>query len=115
MQNLQGNLEYQMVDYSSRLKSINSYIKELSATTANHGTDHQHFEDDLREAEHNVRYYEGEITRLKEELGKSGSAKPADHVKPGIKKPGILSLVLTPIGFLAGAVLGSKLKSRDKS
>ena len=118
MQNRPGFLEGQMEEYSSQVKSLRSYLKELSDTTAKHGTDREHFMEDLIEAEHNILYYEGEIARLQQELEESGpvqpsdTAKPAEIAKPRIKKPGILSLVLTPISFLAGALLGSRMKAR---
>lgn len=109
MKNRSGILEDQLEDYSAQLKSLNSYITELKSTTAKHGTDPPQFEDDLREADHNLQYYQGEIARLKKEL----ESNPA---KPGIiAKPGVLSLVLSPISFLVGALLGSRLKTRRDS
>ncbi|MBC8030580.1 MAG: hypothetical protein H7Z16_10755 [Pyrinomonadaceae bacterium] len=107
MTNGPGNLEGQLHEYSAQLKSLKSYLKELSDTCAHCGTDRALFERDLLEAEHNVQYYEGEIARLKEEIEGSNVVKPGS-----LAKPGLLSLVLTPISFLAGALLGSKLKSR---
>lgn len=52
-------------DYAEQLRGLNSYIKELKDKTAQHGTQTEAFADDLMEAEHNVKYYEGEIALIK--------------------------------------------------
>lgn len=61
-------LEAQLKEYEGQLRGLNSYVKELKDKTAEHGTESEHFESDLVEAEHNVKYYEDEITRIKGEL-----------------------------------------------
>lgn len=61
-------LEAQLQDYEGQLRGLNSYIKELKGKAAEHGTDAEHYESDLAEAEHNITYYEGEIARLKGEI-----------------------------------------------
>ncbi|HYH87494.1 MAG TPA: DUF1508 domain-containing protein [Pyrinomonadaceae bacterium] len=48
-----------------KLKGLNAYIKELKDKAAKHGTQSEHYEEDLMEAEHNLKYYEGEMARLK--------------------------------------------------
>lgn len=63
-------LEEKLKDYERRLRGVNLYIKELKDRTAEHGTQKEHFEVDLMEAEHNVKYYEGEIARIGELIGK---------------------------------------------
>lgn len=112
-------LEDQLQDYEKELASLSSYVKELKDMTARHGTAKEHFEGDVAEAEHNARYYEGEITRLKQELGKSANeGRPqaeADTILPRTKKQGLGSLIISSISFAAGALLGSKLKSRRGS
>lgn len=116
MKNHRGILEDQLEDYSAQLKSLSSYISELNAMTAEHGTDREHVEVDLMEAEHNVQFYQAEIARLKKEIETSNPDKPADIAKPpAIARPGIISLALSPISFLAGALLGSRLKTRRES
>lgn len=68
-------LEDQLESYEAQLRSLNSYIKELNDKTAAHGTEKAHFEVDLMEAEHNIKYYEGEIARIRELIEKeSGGA-----------------------------------------
>lgn len=67
--------EDQLESYEAQLRSLNSYIKELNDKTAKHDTEKAHFEQDLMEAEHNVKYYEGEIARIRELIEKeSGGA-----------------------------------------
>ena len=109
-------LEDQLQDYEAQLKSLNSYIKELKAQTAKHGTDEAQYEVDLMEAEHNVKYYEEEIARLKYEIGKTGKGGGGSGgggiVLPPKVKQGLVPVLISSISFLAGALLGSKLKSR---
>jgi len=47
-------LEDRLVSCQEELKGFSSYVKELKAMTAKHGTDQTQVEDDLREAEHNI-------------------------------------------------------------
>ncbi|HEY0322657.1 MAG TPA: hypothetical protein VGC66_17010 [Pyrinomonadaceae bacterium] len=109
-------LEDQLKKHEALLKGFNAYIKELKDTTAKLGTDKQHFEGELFEAENNAKYYEDEIARLKKELPESDKAPgvqaAADTILPQTVKQGVGSLIFSSISFLAGAVLGSKMKSR---
>jgi uncharacterized protein YegP (UPF0339 family) len=61
-------LEGQLKDYEVQLRGLNSYVKELKDATAKYGTEKEHFEVDLAEAENNIKYYEGEIARIKESI-----------------------------------------------
>ena len=80
-------LEDVLENYQESLRGLNSYVKELKTMTAKHGTDRQHFEDDLREAQHNMSFYEAEIVRIKKEIG--GSARPGPtQPRVGPPKPG---------------------------
>jgi hypothetical protein len=109
-------LEDQMEKYEAQLKSLNSYIKELNDTTAKNGTDRAQFEVDLLEAENNADFYGGEIALLKKELGgldkSPGTGYGGDTVLPHTVKQGVGSLIFSSISFVAGALFGSKLKSR---
>jgi hypothetical protein len=120
------SLEDQLQEHEAELRSLKSYRKELSDMTAKHGTDRDQFESDLREVEHNVEYYEGEVARIKSELKeiggdtpyKGGSAPPygaPDTVLPRTMKQGVGSLLFSVISFGAGVLLGSKLSSRPRS
>lgn len=60
------NLEAQLEQYETQLRGLNTYVKELKDRTDEHSTDREHFEGALEEAEHNIKYYEGEITRIRE-------------------------------------------------
>jgi len=59
-------LEKQLKEYEEQLGGLNSYVKELKDKTAEHGTQREHFEIDLMEAEHNIKYYEEEMARVRE-------------------------------------------------
>ena len=102
-------LEEQLEDYSSQSSRLTAYIAELKRTTDQYDTERVHFEDDLMEAEHNLTFYTAEIARIKKEISDSTTPRLGN-----IARPGVLSLVLTPISFIAGALLGSKL-SRGRS
>jgi hypothetical protein len=112
-------LEDQQQRYETQLKGLNSYVKELKDMVAKHGTDKSQYEEDLLETEHNIEYYEGEIARVKDEMGKGGRQAPAkgaeDNLLPRTVKQGLGSLIFSSISFVAGAVLGSRLKSQRKS
>jgi chromosome segregation ATPase len=113
-------LEDHLQRYEMQLRSLNSYIKELSDRTAELGTDRAQFEDDLFEAENNVKYYEAEIARIKTEIGepaKAGRTQTGAEgtILPQTVKQGIGSFIFSAIGFVAGALLGSRLKSRRGS
>ncbi|HJR08414.1 MAG TPA: hypothetical protein VJ842_14225 [Pyrinomonadaceae bacterium] len=113
-------LEDQLQDYEAQLRSLNSYVKELNDQIAKHGTDKAQVEEDLLEAGHNVKYYEGEIARLKQEIGHVGKGGGGGqgggkvHLPPKVKQ-GLVPVVISSISFLAGTLLGSKLKSRRGS
>ena len=112
-------LEDQQERYETQLKGLNSYVKELEDMAAKHGTEGWELEWDLREAKHNIDYYEGEIARVKDELRNCGAAAPAkgkaDNLLPRTVKQGLGSLIFSSISFVAGALLGSKMKSRGRS
>jgi TolA-binding protein len=115
-------LEDQLQDYEAQLRSLNSYIKALNDRCIECGTDKTQVEVDLMEAEHNVKYYEGEIARLKQEIGqagKGGGGRGGGGGQGGRKialppkvKQGLVPLIISSISFAAGTLLGSKLKSR---
>ena len=116
-------LEDALEDYEEKLKGSSSFLQELKTTTTNLGTEPAQFEDDQRETEYNVKFYEAEIARLKAEVGApvKPAVPPADPAKPGLggilpqtSRQGIGSVVFSSIGFVFGALLGSRLKSRKK-
>ena len=112
-------LEDQAERYEAQLRSLRSFIKELNDRVAEYGTDRAQFEEDLLEAEHNIKFYEGEIARVKQEMGESDKAPrasdPADSILPRTAKQGIGSLILSLISFAAGTLLGSRMKTRQAS
>lgn len=112
-------LNEQLARYEKQLGGIKSYITELKDMTAKHGTEREYFAEDLAEAEHNVMYYEGEIARIKKEVGESPRARstPAatGAILPQTAKQGLGSFIFSSIGFVAGVLLGARLKSRRSS
>ena len=112
-------LEDQQERYETQLSSLYSYVKELTEMTAKYGTDPAQYEEDMWEAKHNIEYYEGEIARVKDELRECGAEAPAkgepDNLLPRTVKQGLGSLIFSSISFVAGLILGSRLKSGRKS
>jgi hypothetical protein len=112
-------LEAQLKRYEAELKGLQSYVKELKDTTARLGTDKEQFEQDLIEAENNIKYYEGEVAQLKKEVSRYDKPQrmqaAPDTVLPRTVKQGIGSFVFSSVSFVAGALLGSKMKARRAS
>ena len=67
-----GTLEDQLREYEEQLRGLNSYVTELKSRVAEHGTPDEHVATDLLEAEHNIKYYEGEAARIKELIAHDG-------------------------------------------
>jgi outer membrane lipoprotein SlyB len=109
-------LEDHLQEYEQQVKGLKSYIKELTAQAERHETEKSQYEMDLIEAEHNVKYYDAEIGRIRKELGggAQGGGRPQAGILPRTARQGIGSFVFSTIGFIAGAVLGSKMKSKGK-
>ena len=114
-----ATLERELHTNEQKLRGLKSYLKELSAMTDKHDTDKEHFGEDLLETEHNITYYDGEISRIKHELGKAtktgSSPTGSDSILPKTKKQGVSSLIFSSIGFVAGAIFGVTMKSRGQN
>lgn len=108
-------LETELGEYEAAVRGLKSFIKELKVKTAEHGTDRELFEADLIEAEHNIKYYEDTMAHLTDELGKPGkperSQTGADTILPRTTKQCLGSLIFSSVSFVAGLILGSRLKS----
>ena len=113
-----ATLERQLHTNEQKLTGLKSYLKELGAMTTKHGTEREHFADDLLETEHNITYYEADIARIKQELGKSPNSSSgstgSDSILPKTPKQGASSLLFSSIGFVAGAIFGVTMKSRGQ-
>ena len=112
-------LEDQMQEYEEQVRGLKAYIKELRDQTDRHGTEKSEFESDLIEAEHNIKFYEAEIARLKKELSgmPGGKYYQAGTMWPRTARQGIGFFVSSAIGFIAGVFLGSQLikpESKDR-
>jgi len=109
-------LEDQSAKYQRQLDGLRAYMKELRETAEKHGTDESLLEEDLHEAEHNVRYYESELGRIRKEIGGApaapGQAGGGGYALPSAGKLGVGALALVAIGFAAGVLLGDRLKPR---
>jgi hypothetical protein len=116
-------LEDELEDYEAKLKGSSSFLQELKTTTTKCGTEPQQYVDDQHETEHNIKFYEAEIARLKKEVGAPGKPPPPKPepgkpvlggVLPQTSRQGIGSVIFSSIGFVFGALLGSRIKSRKK-
>jgi hypothetical protein len=116
MQTHREILEAQLESYEEKCKSLGSYLTELKATCEKHGTPEDACVSDRSHAAHNAAYYQGEMERIKQELGKGqglGSTvlPAAGTLLPQTRNQGIGAVLLSSISFVAGALLGSTLKS----
>jgi hypothetical protein len=114
----------QLEKYEQQLGGLNSYVRELKAKASEHGTAAEQYDADLLEAEHNIEYYKAEIARVKGEMGnppgaggglRTGTNPPragSDSILPRTAKQGAGSFIVSAVSFVAGALVGSKLKSR---
>ena len=99
-----------------KLKGLTSYVKELKTMTAKHNTPKEQYDADLNRATNDIEFYEGEIARIKQETGTvAKEATMADSLLPKTRNQGIGAAILSSISFLAGAILGSQLKSGKSS
>lgn len=101
-------LEDRLQEYEEQLRGINAYLKELKAVTDKHDTDEAQFAEDVLEAEHNIKFFQSEIAAIKAELGGWGGTHA---LLCRLKQPGVMTIGIGVISFVAGALLGSTLKS----
>ena len=108
-------LEDHLQEYERQVTGLKSYVPELRDQADKPGTEKSQYEMDVIEAEHNITFYEGEIARIKKEIGGTRSRPPyAGTILPRTARQGIGSFVFTAIGFVTGVFLGSQLKSESK-
>jgi uncharacterized protein YegP (UPF0339 family) len=75
MSDERAKLQERLGKYEAQLKSLNSYVKELTDKASEHSTEREQFAEDLMEAEHNIKFYESEAARLRELIeNETGSA-----------------------------------------
>ena len=81
-------LEDQLADFEQRSKELHSQLQLLNETTARLGTDKEQYASDLLELENNAKFYDGEISRVKNELAqaapKPDAPAPAPAPAPGL-------------------------------
>jgi hypothetical protein len=109
-------LAEQLNTCEDKLKGLSSYVTELTAMCTKHSTPNKQYDSDLTEATDIIRLYEVEIARIKKEMEpvmKVGT-KP-DTLLPMTRNLRVAAAVLSSISFVAGALLGSRLKSRKSS
>lgn len=61
-------LESQRADCEEKLGGLKAYARELKEMAAKHGTEGEHYEDDLMRASHDAQFYESELHRISDEL-----------------------------------------------
>ena len=119
MNESRDTLEDRLQDYEARLGGLKSFVKELNDRAAEHGTAREHLEEDLFEAEHNVKHYEEGVAQLKAQIaklgdvpnpGRRGTGGGGGGVGPALKSKKGIGIVMIGLGAAALAALG--LKSR---
>ena len=108
------SLERQLADHEEQSKDRHSYVAELKGMTTKLGTNKEVFDIDLMEAENDVKYHDAEVARIKKELAQLDQplGGTVGSILPQTSRQGFGSLIFSSIGFVFGALLGSRLKSR---
>ena len=108
-------LEDRLQNYEAQLGGLKSFVKELNHHADKHETPREHLEEDLLEAEHNIKFYEEGIEHVKAQLAKLGDAPQPGRpgaggggIGPVLKsKKGIGAIV---VGLAAAALVALGLK-----
>lgn len=116
MQTHREILEAQLESLEEKCKRLGSYLTELKTTCEKHETPEDACFSERSQATHNLAYYKGAMERIKQELGKATGSRStvlpaAGTLLPQTRNQGIGAVLLSSISFVAGAILGSTLKS----
>ena len=107
MQDHRAMLEGERSEMREKLRNIRAYADALRQRAAEHGTDDEHCKRDLMKAENDASYYEAEIERLTDALGRGG---PTVGGAPSF---GGVPLVAASVAFAVGVLLGWTLLPRN--
>lgn len=61
-------LRAEKADYKEKLATLRNFIREVSARCAEHGTEQEHFHEDLSKAEHDAEFYQSQIKEVSSRL-----------------------------------------------
>ena len=68
-------LKAQRAKFEERVRGLKSYLKELSETASRHGTDAEHYEDDLTKVRSDIEFYERQAEQCAETLGDAAARR----------------------------------------
>lgn len=106
--------ERELAEFEEKLQNLRSYISAIKERARNHGTDYEHYDDDLMKAENDARYYESEIETLRRSA--AGITEPPPPRAPLLSSLPVKtdrdSLIQTGLAALAGLCLGLLVRSR---
>jgi chromosome segregation ATPase len=109
MQASREMLKDRLERYEQELRELHSFLQELDTTTAKYNTPSEQVEEDIREANHNIKFYEGEIAEIKKMLWKPSWRLP--HSREQLLE----TVVITSISFVTGVLLGTTLGGKRKN
>lgn len=113
MQTQRELLEDARERFAAKLEGLTAYAEELAERVEAHDPEEAHFEDDLVKARHDAQFYADQIAWIDGRLA-SGDIEPplgvADAGTRPAREPGGVPLAWVPLAFLAGALLGSRLR-----
>jgi uncharacterized protein YegP (UPF0339 family) len=68
-------LKAQRAKFEEQVRGLKSYVQELMEVAAKHGTDAEHYEEELSKARGDLAYYEGQVGHIAAELGDSAARR----------------------------------------
>jgi len=110
MQDQRAMLEDERSEMREKLRNLKAYAAALKQRVGEHGVEEEQYRRDLMQAENDAGYYEAEIGRLTEALGRPPLAKAGGAGAGGgiayLRGAGGVSVVAACVAFAAGVVLG---------
>ena len=105
--------ERELAEFEEKLQNLRSYISSLKERAKHHGTDEEHFDDDLMKAENDASYYESEIENLRRSAGITAPPPPKPPLMAGLPvKTDRDSLIQTGLAAVIGLCLGLLFRQR---
>jgi chromosome segregation ATPase len=77
-------LRAEKADYKEKLATLKNFIREVTDRCAEHGTEGEHFHDDLSKAKHDAQFYQQQIKEISARL--KALAPKANKLDPQANK-----------------------------
>jgi len=110
MHDQRAMLEGERAEMREKLRNLRAYAATLRQRVAEHDCDEEHFGRDLMRAENDAAYYEAEIGRLTDAMGRASGR--GGSLAAGLSQAGGVPLAAASVAFAAGLLLGWTLLPR---